>query len=432
MGKCYPIIKNVRINLYTPIFLRSLVIIFFSFFSVCSLAQNPLGFDLDHGAKMVELSFIRESNLIIVPIKINGEGPYNFILDTGSESGLVFDKWVIGENNLVNARTVPIYAADGNKVTDLWVANNLRINFPGVSGVQQSMLVLQENFIDIENVIGVQAHGILGSEIFNRFVVEVDYDKKLLRLYNPKDFKVPRGFRKVPITLENFRPFIKATVKQEKQKSADVKLLIDTGASSALFLDATKHDKIKLPKKTVDHTLGRALVGVIEGKIGRVKRFNMGNFKFKKVTTSFPENWLISKKGKNDELKADPRHGTVGSEILSRFRVIFDYHEKVMYLKKGSGFSESFKFNSAGLNVLAVGEELNSYFVTDIIKDSPAVKAGLKKGDEIIAINGKPAFFYTLTDVNAIFRGPRGRILVLIVRRDGELTRRELRLKPLL
>lgn len=402
-----------------------------SLFSLCSLAQNPLGFDLDNGAKVVELSFIRESNLIIVPIKINGEGPYNFILDTGSESGMVFDKWVIGENNLVNARTVPVYAADGNKVTDLWVANNLSIKFPGVSGVQQSMLVLQENFIDIENVIGVQAHGILGSEIFNRFVVEVDYDKKLLRLYNPKDFRVPRGFKKVPITLENFRPFVKATVKQEKKKSAEVKLLIDTGASSALFLDATKHDNIHLPEKTVDHTLGRALVGVIEGKIGRVKRFNLGKFKFKKVTTSFPENWIVSKT-RNKDPKNNPRHGTVGSEILSRFRVIFDYHEKAIYLKKASGFSESFKFNSAGLNVLAVGEELNSYFVTDIIKDSPAVKAGLQTGDEIIAIDGKPAFFYSLTDINAIFRGPRGRVLVLIIRRDGKLEQKELRLKPLL
>ncbi len=411
--------------------MRQLITIILSLFSLCSLAQNPLGFDLDNGAKVVELSFIRESNLIIVPIKINGEGPYNFILDTGSESGMVFDKWVIGENNLVNARTVPVYAADGNKVTDLWVANNLSIKFPGVSGVQQSMLVLQENFIDIENVIGVQAHGILGSEIFNRFVVEVDYDKKLLRLYNPKDFRVPKGFKKVPITLENFRPFVKATVKQEKTKSAEVKLLIDTGASSALFLDATKHDNIHLPEKTVDHTLGRALVGVIEGKIGRVKRFNLGKFKFKKVTTSFPENWIVSKTG-NKNPKTNPRHGTVGSEILSRFRVIFDYHEKAIYLKKASGFSESFKFNSAGLNVLAVGEELNSYFVTDIIKDSPAVKAGLQTGDEIIAIDGKPAFFYSLTDINAIFRGPRGRVLVLIIRRDGKLEQKELRLKPLL
>lgn len=418
-------------NIYTIVSLRFLLAISLSLFSLSIFAQNPLGFELDDNAKMVELSFIRESNLIIVPIKVNGEGPYNFILDTGSESGMVFDKWVIGENNLVDARTISIYAADGNKVTDLWVASNLNIDFPGVTGVKQSMLVLKENFIDIENVIGVQAHGILGSEIFNRFIVEVDYDQKLLRLYNPQDFKLPKGFKKIPITLENFRPFITASVKQDNGKTAEVKLLIDTGASSALFLDASRHQDIDLPKKTIDHTLGRALAGVIEGKIGRVKRFKLGKFKFRKVTTSFPENWLLAKRNKG-EYDAGPRHGTVGSEILSRFRVIFDYHEKVMYLKKGTDFSDNFKFNAAGLNVLATGEELNSYFVTDIIADSPAVKADLHKGDEIIAINGKPAFFYTLTDVNAIFRGPRGTLLVLIIRRDGQLIKKELRLKPLI
>jgi hypothetical protein len=293
------------------------------------------------------------------------------------------------------------------------------------------MLVLPENYLDIENVIGIQAHGILGSEIFNRFVVEIDYDKKLLRFYNPKDFEVPRGFKKIPITLEDFRPFTKVTIKQDNKTTLDVNLLIDTGASSALFLDLRKDEEIKLPKKTIDQVIGRALVGVIEGKIGRVKRLRLGKFKFKKITTSYPENWVISKTGRN-ETGRDVRHGTLGSEILSRFRVIFDYHSNAVYLKKGDNFSDSFKYNSAGLNVMAVGKDLNSYIITDIIEKSPAIKAELEAGDEIIAINGRPAFFYSLTDINAIFRGPKGTVLGLIIRRGKTLIKTELRLKPLL
>ena len=412
--------------------MRSFTVIIFSLVCLNISAQNPLGFELDNGAEYVELEFIRESNLVIVPIKINGEGPYNFILDTGSESGMVFDKWVIGENNLVNARTIPVYAADGNKVTDLWVADNLNIRFPGVHGRRQSMLVLQENFIDIENAIGVDAHGILGSEIFNRFVVEIDYANNVLRLYNPEKFKAPKGYKPVPITVENFRPFVKAKVKQVQQRAVDVKLLIDTGASSALFLDAKRYDNIYVPEKTVDHTLGRALVGVIRGKIGRVKKLSVGKkFNFKKVTTSFPENWLASSKEVGQE-QLDPRHGTIGSEILSRFKVIFDYNRQTLYLRKSKGYKDKFKFNSAGINVLATGDELNSYFVADLIKDSPAEKAGLIAGDEIIAIDGKPAIFYSLSQINAIFRGRRGVILTLVIRRDGKLMKKQLRLKPLL
>ena len=411
--------------------MRSFAIIFLSLISFSGLSQNPLGFDLNDNAKVVELDFIRESNLIIVPIKLNGEGPYNFIIDTGSESGMVFDKWVIGENNLVNARTIPVYAADGNKVTDLWVANDLDIRFPGVQGKQQSMLVLQENFIDIQNVIGVNAHGILGSEIFNRFVVEIDYSKKQLRLYEPESFKVPKGFKRFPITIENFRPFIKAKIRQKGHKPVDVKLLIDTGASSAMFLDADRYPNIHVPEKTVDHTLGRALVGVIEGKIGRVDRVSIGNnFKFKKVTTSFPENWIVS--SRELDKNADPRHGTIGSEILSRFTVIFNYHKQEVYLRRNKDYRDPFRFNSAGINILATGSDLNAYFVADVIKDSPAVKAGLEAGDEIIAIDGKPAFFYKLSEINAIFRGNRGTVLTLIIRRDGKLDRRILKLRPIL
>lgn len=411
--------------------MRSFFIILFTLISFSALSQNPLGFDLDDNAKVVELDFIRESNLIIVPIKLNGEGPYNFIIDTGSESGMVFDKWVIGENNLVDARTIPVYSADGSKVTDLWVANDLDIRFPGVQGKQQSMLVLQENFIDIQNVIGVNAHGILGSEIFNRFVVEIDYGKKQLRLYEPENFKVPRGFKRFPITLDNYRPFLKVGIKQKGHKPVDVKLLIDTGASSALFLDAENFPDIHVPEKTVEHTLGRALVGVIEGKIGRIDRLNLGNgIKFKKVTTSFPENWIVSSRESIE--KKDPRHGTIGSEILSRFSVIFNYHKEEVYLKKNKDYKDPFKFNSAGINVLATGSDLSAYFVADVIKDSPAVKAGLEAGDEIIAIDGKPAFFYKLSEINAIFRGRRGTVLTLIIRRNGKLDRRLLKLKPIL
>lgn len=196
------------------------------------VAQNPYGFELNDGRKKVELSFRNESNLMIVPIKINGKGPFNFILDTGSESGMIFDKMIIGENNLVNARTIPVFAPNGNKITDIWIASNIDVDISGVTGADQSMFVLQENFVDVDNVLGIEAHGILGSEIFNRFIVEVDYTKMKIWLSKPESFKVPRGYKKFDIQIENSRPYMNVHIKQVKGKAIDVKLLVDTGASS--------------------------------------------------------------------------------------------------------------------------------------------------------------------------------------------------------
>lgn len=395
-------------------------------------SQNPLGFSFDDDKSYVELSFKDESNLIVIPIMVNEEGPFNFILDTGSESGMIFDRFVIAENNLANARTIPIFAQNGTKITDLLVANDVDIQMKGVKGADQSMLVLQENNIDIKNILGVEAHGVLGSELFNRFVVEVDYEEEKLRLYEPDKFEVPKGFRKIDIEVKDFRPYISARVKQKGRKKIDVNLLIDTGASSALFLDAERNKEIVLPKTTVEHTLGSSLAGDLEGRVGRVKGLSFGKkFRFNSVVTSYPEDWQV-KKVIGNKGKEMTRYGTIGSDILSRFTVIFDYLNNAIYLEKTREYREPFKFNTAGFTFHSGGEDLSQFFVSRVIPGSPAEETGLQPGDEIISIANRPAFFYSFTEINGLLRQPAGSRLSLIIRRNGELFKKDLILKKLI
>ncbi len=394
-------------------------------------AQNPLGFSIADGKNSFELSFKEESNLIILPIMINGNGPFNFILDTGSESGMIFEKSILKDYNLDEARRIPIYSDDGIKITDLLVANSLEIQMPGIQAINQSMLVLQNNDLDVRNILGVDAHGVLGSELFNRFVVEIDYANEKIRFYEPSTFTSTKRFKKLDIEVKNFRPYINTTIKQKGQKKLDLTLLIDTGASSALFLDQEKHESIKLPETNLNHTLGSSLTGVLEGKLARVKKIKIGKYKFKNVLTSFPENWQIQKVVK-DQDGAITRYGTLGSDILSRFTVIYDYMSKSIYLKKNGEFKEGFKFNRAGFTFRAAGKALNQYYVSTIIPNSPAEEIDLQVNDEIISIAGKPVFFYSFSELNGLLRESQGNILTLIIRRKGELLRKELRLKKLI
>lgn len=408
------------------------------FVSIQSFAQNPLGFSFDDGKQFVEMSFKDESNLIVIPILVNGEGPFNFILDTGSESGMIFDRFVIAENNLVNARTIPIYAENGSKITDLLVANDIDIQMKGVNGERQSMLVLEQNSMNIENILGVNAHGILGSELFNRFVVEIDYQNEKLRLYEPDKFKAPKGFQKIDIDIKDFRPYIKASVKQKGEKKLNVNLLIDTGASSALFLDEQRNDAIVLPKKTVEHALGSSLSGVMEGKVGRIKRLHFGrNLNFRRIVTSYPDNWQVKSEigFKGDKIT---RSGTIGSDVLSRFTVIFDYLNSAIYLKKSREYRAPFKFNTAGFTFISKpnteldGIGLKQFFVSRIIPGSPAALSGIQTNDEIISIEGRPIFFYSFTDINGFLRKPADTKLSIVIKRNGELFKKDLVLKKLI
>lgn len=408
------------------------------FVSIQSFAQNPLGFSFDDGKQFVEMSFKDESNLIVIPILVNGEGPFNFILDTGSESGMIFDRFVIAENNLVNARTIPIYAKNGSKITDLLVANDIDIQMKGVNGERQSMLVLEQNSMNIENILGVNAHGVLGSELFNRFVVEIDYENEKLRLYEPDKFKAPKGFQKIDINIKDFRPYIKASVKQKGEKKINLNLLIDTGASSALFLDEQRNDEVVLPEKTVEHALGSSLSGMMEGKVGRVKQLNIGrNLRFRRIVTSYPDEWQVKSEIGTKGNKIT-RSGTIGSDVLSRFTVIFDYLNSVVYLKKGRDYRDPFKFNTAGFTFISKpntevdGIGPKQFFVSRIIPNSPAALAGIKADDEIISIEGKPIFFYSFTDINGFLREPAGSKITLVIKRNGELFRKDLVLKKLI
>lgn len=394
-------------------------------------AQNPLGFSLLKKNQEVELSFQNESNLIVIPILINKKGPFNFILDTGSESGMIFDKWIFGEYDFSKARTVPIYSGEGEKVTELLVADNLKIDMQGVEGERQSMLVFQENDLDIKNALGVEANGVLGSELFNRFIVEVNYEKETIRLYEPGSFKAPKGFKKIDIEVRDLRPFIQIDLKQKGQKKTKVNLLIDTGASSALFLDAQKNEDVVVPEDNIEHTLGSGLTGSIVGKVGRIRKIKVGKFKFRKVITSFPEDWQIQKEVKGQEGNLI-RYGTIGSDILSRFTVIYDYFNEVIYLKKNNTYRDDFKFNTVGLRIVAKGEQLDEYFISEIIPGSPAQKEDFRPGDEIIAINGRPVFFYKYSEINTIIRAKPRTKTTIIVRRVGVLIKKVVKHKKLI
>jgi carboxyl-terminal processing protease len=53
------------------------------------------------------------------------------------------------------------------------------------------------------------------------------------------------------------------------------------------------------------------------------------------------------------------------------------------------------------------------------IEDTPAFKVGLKTGDHIVKIDGKPAKNMSLLDVVKMIRGPKGKPVVLTIMREG-------------
>ncbi|HRI79683.1 MAG TPA: aspartyl protease family protein [Cyclobacteriaceae bacterium] len=394
--------------------LRKIFLLLFLFSSQISRAQ--LGFALVGKERRVEFPIEIANNLVIVPIVLNGQLPLRFILDTGVRTTILTEKSFSDILNLTHSRHYLVAGPGGEKIVEAYVTNNITLDMPGVHGEGHAMLVLEKDYLELRNYLGIDVHGVLGYEVFSRFVVKIDYEHKKLTLIQPDRFKPKRGYQAMKISIEDTKPYIDTSVELMNGTKINAKLLIDSGASHGLMLDPASNKLIVVPEKHVSSLIGRGLGGLITGQIGRVKSLTLGKYKLEDVIASFPDaNSYI------DTLKASDvfRNGAVCGEILSRFTTIYDFSGEKLYLKKNASFPKKFYFNMSGLTIKAKGANLHNFEVTDIRKDSEAERAGIETGDLLMSINGFLTSEMNLNVINAYFNNSPGKKIRMEILRNG-------------
>jgi hypothetical protein len=390
------------------------VLLFFSSFQVLS---QVLGFSLANGKKKVEIPIEIYNNLIVVPVILNGALPLKFILDTGVRTAILTEKTFSDILNLSYSRKYTISGPGGEQLIDAYITNNVSLELPGVLGRGHALLVLGQDYLELRNYLGTDVHGILGYELFSRFIVKVDYEKKVLTLMQPKKFKPKRKYQAIPIKIEDTKPYVTTSVVLADGTQISAKLLVDSGASHGLMLDPGSDVRITMPKDTISSVIGRGLGGEITGKIGRIKLLKLGTYEIKNVIASFPDpnSYFDSLK-----LGATKRNGAVGGEVLSRFTVIFNFPDEEIYLKKNGQFKKKFHYNLSGITVKAKGARLNVFEVINVRRQSGADVAGLHVGDLIQTINGINTRGLDLNTINGFFNSKPGKKIHLVVNRDGQ------------
>jgi hypothetical protein len=405
--------------------MRTLIILLILVSSLCK--AQTLGFSLPEGKSKVQFPIEIYNNLVVVPIILNHQLPLKFILDTGVRTSILTEKAYSDILNLPYSRQLTISGPGDERLVVAYVTNNVSLDMPGVQGRGHAMLVLEEDYLELRNYLGTDVHGILGYELFSRFIIQVDYERKLLTLMLPHRFKEKRKYTWIPAQIQDTKPYITANLQLNDTTSLSAKLLVDSGASHGLFLEANSNSKITIPARHVRNIIGRGLGGEITGEIGKIKSINLGNYEIPNVITNFPDAETYI-----DTLKTSRsifRNGSLGGEILSRFTVIFNFPGEKIYLKKNSSFKKKFYFSLSGLTIRAKGSRLKSFEITDLRQNSEAQKAGIKVGDRIISVNGIQANDLNLTIVNAFLNSKPGRRIVLQLERGPEKLKKEFKLE---
>jgi hypothetical protein len=380
---------------------------------------------LERGKKKVQIPIEIHNNLVVVPVVLNETLPLKFIIDTGVRTAILTQKTFSDILNLQYSRKYSIAGPGGVKRVQAYVTNNVSLQLPGVYGRGHAMLVLEEDYLELRNYLGTDVHGILGYELFSRFIVEIDYASKIMTLYAPGRFTRKRKFEVIPIKVQDTKPYVIANVTLQDNTTISAKLLMDSGASHALLLDPASDERIKVPENHVSSLIGRGLGGEITGRAGRIKSLEIGSYIIKDPIANFPDpnSYMDSIKG-----GSIPRHGTLGGEILSRFTIVFNFPKEEVYLKRNHDFRKNFHYNLSGVTLKAKGAKLNVYVVTKVRSKSPGEIADLQEDDEIVSINGITSQYLDLNIVNALLNRKPGKIVRMEIMRDGKKMKRRITL----
>ncbi len=77
----------------------------------------------------------------------------------------------------------------------------------------------------------------------------------------------------------------------------------------------------------------------------------IGKYKISSVIANFPD--LNSYSDTVTNSRTIFRNGSLGGEVLSRFKVVFDFPNEKIYLRKNSFFKRKFHYNLSGLTIKA-------------------------------------------------------------------------------
>jgi len=380
----------------------------------------------DPRRKSVNLKFKSASNLIILPVTINESDTLNFILDTGVRFPIITELPFIEKLNLNYMVPVEIQGlGDGESITAYRSGNNV-IQLDGmVARNQEVQMVIDENF-QISHMLGIPVHGLIGFNLFKDYIVKIDYQDQEISLYRPEHFKYRdrRSDIILPLHFDGNKPFIRTSIVTDEKTEVPVKLLVDTGASDALWLSEKSDERIRVPQNHIETFLGRGLSGDLFGIKGRIDAVWVGPLVLPRPIVSFPEDNLVS-----ELISANDRNGTLGAEILRRFVVTIDYRNARLTLSPTPLVKEAFNYNMSGMEVINPMPGLPIFTIANIRENSPAYLAGLKENDQIISVNNNSHASLSLNDINLILQSKENRKVKMKVLRDGEQIRTSFELK---
>jgi hypothetical protein len=296
----------------------------------------------------------------------------NFILDTGSE-GVSIDSGTCSRMKIKTEPSDRLSQGIAGIRQVCFVRNRGLI----VGGISIDSLDFHINDLSrISNVFGDNIDGIMGIGFLSRFISYIDYDNNRLYLYSKGEFKYPRqGFLLRP-SISRI-PVQPAKIRESRDISS--RFYFDIGAGLCLLLssDFTMDSSLFPANKKVVLTEAEGMGGKKDMRLTTIREFRLGPYKFRHVPVYvFDDEYNI--------ITYPNLTGLIGNDLLRRFNTWLNFGEKEIYLVPNTHFNDPFDYSYTGMSIFWIDGQIK---IGDIIKGSPAEKAGFRTDDIVISVD---------------------------------------------
>lgn len=169
-------------------------------------------------------------------VSIGDAAPAWFIVDSGA-SGCVIDTAVARRLGIKTEGERRASGA-GKGTVQVTFAKDISYHLPGASLTVPSSYVI--DLSGQRTLQGRDVDGILGYDFFARWVVDLDFESRVMTLREPAGY-VPTG-NVIPFTLVKKTPHIKVLIALPKKKAVTREVLVDSGSGDAFGTDASGLD----------------------------------------------------------------------------------------------------------------------------------------------------------------------------------------------
>lgn len=196
----------------------------------------------------VELPF-REGpgGLVVITGRVDGKQDVEFILDTGAPVTVLLDGPRTANLGLDTRAARKLGPADDPAVPTGVISPGHAIAFGPVRlDALTAVLIPVSSLPCAERFESIGFGGVIGANLFRRFVVEIDWKSHKVRLHEPGQWAGANA-RAIALTFVDGHPFVDASVRLADGRDAEARLHLDTGMNKALALTAGAHAAFTMP-----------------------------------------------------------------------------------------------------------------------------------------------------------------------------------------